>query len=272
MDLPIRGAGQVRPVVGELVTGPWTVVGGRSISLVGPSPGVSPRAARAAEGGAKALPRPRVGLPPSLAQRLGRGDRNLKPPITLHSHHANLGLGAGQPLSLACSKQGQHPGSPGTPDVVPVRSIGLALGEDHARALPHPVPEPATPPRETGSDVLQGRSRNTSGGQPGPPDDCGTSGRETPQAQQSADAVQGPTLAVGMAHTLYRVAGPEGDKVIPRSTLQETLVADLANASEPSSQEGVPSGTQDVDRTFPQAEVPPRPLPRGILLGIGKIA
>ena len=54
-----------------------------------------------------------------------------------------------------------------------------------------------------------------------------------------------------MAHTLYRVAGPESDKVIPRSTLQETFVADLTSASEPGSQEGVPSGTQDVDRTFP---------------------
>ena len=75
-----------------------------------------------------------------------------------------------------------------------------------------------------------------------------------------------------MAHTLYRVAGPESDKVIPRSTLQETFVADLTSASEPSSQERVPSGTQDVDRTLPQAEVPPRALPRGILLGIGKVA
>ena len=50
-DLPLRGAGQVRSVVGELVTGPRAVAGGRcSIGLVGPSSGVSPRAARAAEG------------------------------------------------------------------------------------------------------------------------------------------------------------------------------------------------------------------------------
>ena len=75
-----------------------------------------------------------------------------------------------------------------------------------------------------------------------------------------------------MAHALYSVAGPEGDKVIPRSTLQETLVADLSRASEPGSQEGVPSGTQDVDQALPQAEVPPRTLPRGILLGIRKVA
>ena len=41
----------------------------------------------------------------------------------------------------------------------------------------------------------------------------------------SADAVQGPTLAAGMAHTLYRVASLEDDEIIPRSALQETLVA-----------------------------------------------
>ena len=168
-DLPLRGAGQVRSLVGELITEPWAVVGGgRSIGLVGSSPGANQRAARAAEGGTEALPRPRVDLPPSLAQRLGRGDRNLQPPVALHSHHASLGLGAGRPFSLACGKQGQHLGGPGAPDVVPVRSISLALGEDHACALPHPVPKPATSPRETGSDILQGRGRNTPGGQPGP--------------------------------------------------------------------------------------------------------
>ena len=246
----------MRPIVGELVSGPWTVVGGgRPSTLVGPSPRVSPRAAPAAEGSAKALPRPSVDFPPSLAQRLGRGDRNLKPPIALHSHHANLGGGAGRMLSLACGKQGQHPGGPGTPDVVPVRSVSQALGEDRTRAPPHPVPKPATPPRETGPDLLQGRSRSTPGSQPGPPDDFGSSGQEAAQAQQSADAAQGPTLAVGMAHTLYRVAGPEGDEIIPRSALQETLVADLTSASEPSSQEGVPSG-------IPRTSTGPSPKPR----------
>ena len=75
-----------------------------------------------------------------------------------------------------------------------------------------------------------------------------------------------------MAHTLYRVASPEGDEIIPRGALQETLVANLTSASEPSSQGGVSSGTQDVGRAFPQAEVPPRALPRGVLLGKGEVA
>ena len=46
-----------------------------------------------------------------------------------------------------------------------------------------------------------------------------------------------------MAHALYGVASQEGHEVLPRSTLQETLVTDLSNASEPGNQEGVPSGT-----------------------------
>ena len=75
-----------------------------------------------------------------------------------------------------------------------------------------------------------------------------------------------------MAHTLYRVASPEGDEIIPRGALQETLVANLTSASEPGSQEGVSPGTQDVDRTRPQAEVPPRALPRGVLLCKGEVA
>ena len=79
-------------------------------------------------------------------------------------------------------------------------------------------------------------------------------------------------LAVGMAHTLYRVASPEGDEIIPCGALQETLVANLTSVSEPGSQEGVSSGTQDVDRAFPQAEVPPRALPRGVLLCKGEVA
>ena len=78
-----------------------------------------------------------------------------------------------------------------------------------------------------------------------------TSGWEAPQAEQSANTAQGPAFAIGMAHALYCVASPKGDQIIPRSTLQETLVADLPGASEPGSQEGVPAGAQDVNRALP---------------------
>ena len=70
-----------------------------------------------------------------------------------------------------------------------------------------------------------------------------------------------------MAYTLYRVASPEGDQIISRRALQETLVAYVASAGEPGRQEGA----QDVDRALTQAEVPPRALPRGILLGVGQV-
>ena len=48
--------------------------------------------------------------------------------------------------------------------------------------------------------------------------------------QQPAYAVQGAALAVSTAHTLNRVAGPEGHKLIPRSTLQEAIRAHAARA------------------------------------------
>ena len=131
--------------------------GSRPAAPAGHAPWFSPGAARAAEGGAKALPRPRVDLSPSLAQRLGRGDRHLEPPVALHPFHARLGLGEGRPLSRARGEEGQHARSTGAPDVVPVLGVGPAPGEDHARATPHPVPEPAAPGREASSDLLQGR-------------------------------------------------------------------------------------------------------------------
>ena len=74
-----------------------------------------------------------------------------------------------------------------------------------------------------------------------------------------------------MAHALYRVASSEGDQIISRRALQETLTAYVTSAGEPGRQEGVPSGTQDVDRAFTQAEVPPRALPRSVLLGVGEV-
>ena len=104
----------------------------------------------------------------------------------------------------------------------------LASREDHPGAPPHPTPKPAASLREVGPDVLQCRSRGAAGGPPGPPDDLGASSREMRQAQEPADTVQCSALAVGAAHALYSVASSEGSEAIPSSTLQETLIADLA--------------------------------------------
>ena len=63
-DLPFRGSGQLRSVVGELVTWPRAVVRGvRPLSFVTPSPGTGPGAAWAAEGSAETLPGPRADPP-----------------------------------------------------------------------------------------------------------------------------------------------------------------------------------------------------------------
>ena len=63
--------------------------------------------------------------------------------------------------------------------------------------------------------------------------------------------VQSSALAVGVAHALYRITGPESDEVISRGTLQEALVAHVACAGKPRCQEGVSPGAQDVDRALP---------------------
>ena len=76
-DLPLGGLGQVRLVEGELVAWPRAVTGGARPVRFGGTPSVTgPYRARAPEGGAEALLGPRAHLPPALAQRLGRGDRN----------------------------------------------------------------------------------------------------------------------------------------------------------------------------------------------------
>ena len=68
-------------------------------------------------------------------------------------------------------------------------------------------------------------------------------GREAPEAQEPTHTVQGSALAVSVTHALDGVAGSECHEVIPGSTLQEALVADLPRAGEPGCQEGAPSGS-----------------------------
>ena len=78
-DLPFGGRGQVRLVAGEFVAGLRAVMDGARPVRFGGTPSVTGSGscrAGAPEGGAEALLGPRAHLPPALAQRLGRGDRN----------------------------------------------------------------------------------------------------------------------------------------------------------------------------------------------------